>query len=194
MIAQPEIRPDQEIAERVGVLLFDRSAEVNTLMADAVTLLRARGIAVGGLVQHFGERLPSGKHSVWVDDIATGEVIRLDEPRGPGARSCTLDSSALTEAACRLRMATTSGAAVIVIPRFGSVEAEGGGLRLEIAEAVLSGAAVIIGVRPPLLPQLEQFLGGPGMRLPPTAASIAAWGAERAGRRAPAARTEPASA
>ena len=150
-------------------------------MAETAALLRTRGVPVGGLLQRFGGRLPSGKPSMWLDDVATGAVIRLDQPRGPGATSCTLDPSALASAACLLRNAANSGARVIVVPRFGSVEAEGGGLRMEIAEAVLSGAVVIIGVRPALLPDFEQFLGSPGTTLRPCAAAIAGWAAHIAG-------------
>ncbi len=175
MKVQHLVRLDPAIAARVGVLLIDASEEVNTVMADAVALLRASGAAVGGLMQRFGEPLPSGKQSIWLDDVMSGRVIRLDLPRGPGARSCTLDPSALADAACLLRRAAIVGCNIIFVPRFGSVEAEGGGMRVEIAEAVLSGAACIIGVRPALLPDLELFLGGPGTVLLPSAASVAGW-------------------
>src|SRR4051794_35971170 len=107
MKVQQLVRFDPDIAGRVGILLFETSTEANTILADAVALLGARGIAVGGLLQRFGERLPSGKHSVWLDDLANGEVIRLDQPRGAGASSCTLDPSALAEAGCRLRKVAT---------------------------------------------------------------------------------------
>jgi len=175
MKVQHLVRPDPAIAARVGVLLIDASEEVNIVMAEAVALLRARGVAVGGLLQRFGERLASGKYSVWLDDVMSGRVIRLDLPRGPGARACTLDPSALADAAWLLRRAATVGCNVVFVPRFGSVEAEGGGMRMEIAEAVLSGAVVIIGVRPALLPDLELFLGGPETVLRPSAASVAGW-------------------
>ena len=181
MKVQQLARLDPDIAARVGVVLIDASTEVNDIMADAVALLRTRGVPVGGLLQRFGDRLPSGKRSMWLDDIASGQVIRLDQPRGPGATSCTLDESALAEAACLLRKAATSSAAVICVPRFGAVEAEGGGLRVEIAEAVLSGAVVVLGVRPALLPDLEQFLGSPGTTLLPSAAAVSGWAAHAAG-------------
>ncbi|MBS0644514.1 MAG: DUF2478 domain-containing protein [Acetobacteraceae bacterium] len=181
MKVQQLARIDPAIAARVGVLLFDESDDVNTLMAASVAALRARNVVVAGLLQRFGDRLPSGKRAMWLDDVATGQVIRLDQPRGPGAGSCTLDNSALAEAGCLLRKAASSGAQVIVVPRFGSVEAEGGGLRVEIAEAVLSGAVVIIAVRPSNLADLEQFLGGPGTVLLPSAAAIAGWAARSAG-------------
>jgi len=180
MKVQHLVRLDPAIAARVGVLLIDASEEVNTVTADAVALLRARGVAVGGLLQRFGERLSSGKHSMWLDDVISGRVIRLDQPRGAGARSCTLDASALADAACLLRRAAVVGCNIIFVPRFGSVEAEGGGMRVEIAEAVLSGAVVVTGVRPALLPDLELFLGGPGTVLLPSAASVAGWAMQAA--------------
>jgi Protein of unknown function (DUF2478) len=181
MKVQHLVRLDPAIAARVGVLLIDASDEVNAVMAEAVAQLRACDVKVGGLLQRFGERLSSGKHSMWLDDVMTGRVIRLDQPRGPGARACTLDPSALADAACLLRRAAVVGCNVIFVPRFGAVEAEGGGMRVEIAEAVLSGSVVIIGVRPALLPDLELFLGGPGTVLLPSPASVAGWATHAAG-------------
>lgn len=64
---------------------------------------------------------------------------------------------------------------MILVSRFGSAEAEGRGLRQEIADAVCSGAAVLIPVRVSLLPALEVFLGGPARLLSASASAIADW-------------------
>ena len=81
-----------ELPVRVGVLLYDASIDVDAIIASAVTLMRSRGIAVAGLLQHFGEPLPNGKRSMWLEDIMTGTTLRLDRPRGPGATACILGS------------------------------------------------------------------------------------------------------
>ena len=112
---------------------------------------------------------------MWVDDIATGQAIRLDQPRGPGASACVLDPDALVRSACLLQRAIRSGADVIVISRFGNAEADGGGMRAEIADAICSGAAVIIPVRYSLLDDLEGFLGGPASLVLPSPVAIAGW-------------------
>jgi hypothetical protein len=112
---------------------------------------------------------------MWLDDIATGQAIRLDQQRGPGAIACLLDPDALARGAFLLRQATEAGMDVIVVNRFGCAEADGGGLRHEIADAIFSGAAVAIAVRDSLLPDLEGFLGVPATILPPSASRIAAW-------------------
>ncbi len=139
-----------DIAARVGVLPYDSSDGLDAAVSEAVCCLRARGIAVAGLLQHFGDAVPGGKQAMWVEDIGSGQVIRLDQPRGPGAE-------------------------LLVVNRFGGVEAEGRGLRPEIADAICSGLAVLIPIRVSLLPALEEFLGGPATRLPASARAIEAW-------------------
>ena len=76
---------EPKVAARVGVLLYDTSVEVDAILSSAVEHLRARGVTVGGLLQRFGEQLPNGKYRMWVDDITTGQSIRLDDPRGRSA-------------------------------------------------------------------------------------------------------------
>ena len=89
-------RPPAHLTVRVGVLIYDASIEVDSVMAEAVDRIQARDISVGGLLQCFGERLSNGKRSMWVEDIASGALIRLDRPRGSGAMACLLDPDALS--------------------------------------------------------------------------------------------------
>src|SRR5208282_312595 len=94
---------DSDPAAKVGVLLYDAKAEVDEILNASIALIRAQGIVVAGLLQRFGERLPNGKRSMWVEDIATGQRIRIDRPRGPGAMACMLDPDALAQCACLLQ-------------------------------------------------------------------------------------------
>jgi hypothetical protein len=165
----------QDPAAKVGVLLYDKALEVDAILAASIDLIRAQGLSVAGLLQRFGERLPNGKRSMWVEDISTGQTIRLDQPRGPGAVACMLDPDALARAACLLQRAAGSGADVVVVSRFGNAEADGSGMRAEIAEAICSGAAVVIPLRYWLLNDLEGFLGGPASLLLPSPVAIADW-------------------
>jgi hypothetical protein len=168
----------EDMATRVGVLLYDTSIEVDEILAASVKAIRAQGVAVAGLLQRFGDRLPNGKRSMWLEDIATGATIRLDAPRGPGAVACMLDPDALAQAACLLQRATISGADLIVVSRFGNAEADGSGMRQEIASAICSGAAVLIPVRFSLREDLEGFLGSPAHLLLPSPLAIADWAAD----------------
>jgi Protein of unknown function (DUF2478) len=167
--------PGSSMADKVGAVLYDDAVEVDAILIAGVAAIRARGVAVGGLVQRFGERLPNGKQSMWLDDIATGHGIRLDQPRGPGAKACTLDLDALAQASCMLRCAIEAAPALIIVNRFGRAEAEGGGMRAEIAEAICCGAAVLIAVRFSRLEHLKDFLGEPPSLVMPSPRAIVDW-------------------
>ena len=159
----------------LAAVVFGRSVDVDAVLASVVAELRVRRVAVGGLLQHFGERLPSGKRSMWLEDIGSAQRTRLDQPRGPGATGCTLDADALAGAAARLRAAIQSGPAILVVNRYGASEANGGGLRAEIAEAVCSGVPVLIAVRDDMVAAWECFLGAPARCLTPESTAIVAW-------------------
>ncbi len=164
-----------------GTLVYDGAMEVDRLMADAVERLREEGARVGGVLQHFGERLPSGKRSMWIDNVSTGATFRLDCPRGPGATACVLDPDALTRAACAVRRAIEAGNDLIVVNRFGNAEAEGRGLRSEIADALCAGTPVLIAVRYSLLPDWEGFLGAPADVILPRLDAILNWFRDKVG-------------
>lgn len=174
------MHPEVSAILKVGVLLYDTDVEIDVVLQRSVRHLQALGVSVGGLLQRFGERLANGKRSMWLDDIGTGQTIRLDRPRGPVAISCILDPDALAQGACLLRQAVDSEVDLIVVNRFGVAEADGGGMRAEIADAICSGAAVLIPVKYSLMGDLEGFLGGSPLVLLPSVFAIADW-AEQAG-------------
>ncbi|HEX3574483.1 MAG TPA: DUF2478 domain-containing protein [Rhodopila sp.] len=164
-----------DVAVRIGVLFYESSVEVDAIMTTAVAYIRARGITVGGLLQRFGERLPNGKNRMWVDDIVTGQSIRLDLPRGAHARACIVDPDALAQAACMLRRTIEARPGLIVVNRFGHAEADGGGMRAEIADAIFSGATVLLAARISYREALEAFLGGPPTVLPLETSAVIEW-------------------
>lgn len=179
MPTNPPMPANPDIAAKIGVLPYDTDVAVDAILAETVNRIRVRGISVGGLLQRTGEPHSNGRLSIWLDDVGTGETIRLDQPRGPGAKDCIVDPDALAHAACLLRRAVELGHPLIVVNRFGYAESEGGGMRAEIADAICCDAVVLIAVRVSRLDGLERFLGGAATVLPPSAVAIADW-AERA--------------
>ena len=91
-----------------------------------------------------------------------------------------LDPDALAAASVWLCQTIERKPAVIAVNRFGHTEAEGDGMRAEIAEAISSGAVVLIAVRRALLPDLESFLGEPPTLLRAHPTAIADWAEQAA--------------
>jgi hypothetical protein len=87
---------------------------------------------------------------------------------------CILDTDALARAAVAFRRAALAS-------RFGKEEAAGGGMRAELAEALMSGIPVLVPVRRALLPAWRAFLGEPADELPPTTNAILHWAGRHAG-------------
>ncbi|HQT78893.1 MAG TPA: DUF2478 domain-containing protein [Rhodopila sp.] len=174
MIQGQACASEPDVAAKVGAFCYHDAARAYAALSAVTETLRARGLTVGGLLQRPGDMQSNGKPSVWLEDLGTGRVVRLDAPRGPGARACILDTDALAQGSLLLRRAIEARPDLLIVSRFGSVEAEGGGLRGEIAEAVCSGLAVLIPVRTALLPDLAVFLGSAPTLLA-HAAGIADW-------------------
>jgi hypothetical protein len=166
---------EPQILDRVGVVPYEPPTDIDATLAAAVAQMRARGVIPSGLLQRLGNPATDGRCSMWIEDIATGAVIRLDSPRGPGATACLLDPDALARAGFLLQRAIETGADLLVVNRFGKAEAEGGGLRAEMAEAICAGAAVLVAVRSSLLADLEAFLGMAPNLLLPSPGAIADW-------------------
>ncbi len=162
----------------VGVV-YDGSLDVDAVLFASVDLLRSNGVRVAGLLQRFGEPLPGGKRSMYVEDLSSGERIRLDLPRGPEASGCTLDPDGLNRAACALRSAITQRPDVLMVNRFGKQEAEGHGMRAELAETVSSGLPTVVAIHQSLVVEWEKFLGEPGHLLQPEPTDIVNWFRQR---------------
>lgn len=162
----------------VGVV-YDGRLDIDAVLSACVDWLRSNGVRVAGLLQRFGAPLPGGKRSMYVEDLSSGERIRLDLPRGPEASGCALDPDGLNRAACALSGAIAQRPDVLMVNRFGKQEAEGHGMRAELAEAVSSGLPTVVAVHQSLLGEWEKFLGEPGHLLQPEPTEIVNWCRQR---------------
>jgi Protein of unknown function (DUF2478) len=155
------------------VTLAGRGA-TDACIAAAVALLRARNVRLAGTVQ---TDRPRDDRDVCDMDLAVlpdGPVFRINQDRGALARGCRLDGGALEQAVTEVgpRMA---GAKVLVVNKFGKLEAQGHGFVPLIVQAVDCDMPVLIGVNGLNLPDLLTFCGGMATALPADPALIADW-------------------
>ncbi|GAB6966734.1 hypothetical protein JCM25156A_07710 [Komagataeibacter kakiaceti JCM 25156] len=162
----------------IAVIMQDNDPqEVEMALWHAITILRTRGLDIGGFVQKRGRLRSDGRHEMYVHDLTDGSLIRLDRYRGAGARACTLDMDAMGALAVTLRARIEQNPDVLFVNRFGVREAEGGGLRTEIAEAICRGIPIVVVVSRNHLPAWEAFIGQAHAApvLPPESASLLDW-------------------
>ena len=141
--------------------------------------LRAAGLSVAGLVQlNTFERDP-GKCDMAVEELFSGTVLQLSEDRGKGSSGCRLDRSILTQAAGLLLSALEQRPDILVLNKFGKVEAEGEGLRDALAKAVELGVPIVVGVPFRNLDQWRLFVGDMAEEYPVDSPCIRDWLAAR---------------
>lgn len=150
--------PAQPSLSILAVVYTDGLA-ADKLLAAWGHALRAAGMRVAGVVQlNTFERDP-GKCDMAVEELFSGTVLQVSEDRGKEARGCRLDRSKLTEAAGLLFAALEEKPDILVVNKFGKVEAEGEGLRDALAKAVELDVPIVVGVPFRNLDQWRAFVG-----------------------------------
>jgi hypothetical protein len=127
-------------------LIYGAGEPADAVLAALADRLLGRGLVVSGLVQR-NPPLPGGSRcNMEVEILPGGERLLISEAGGAEARGCRLDPGLLVAALETARARLAAGADILILNRFGKVEAEGGGGRELIAAAVGQEIPVIVAV------------------------------------------------
>lgn len=150
---------DPSRAAPITAIVYRTGARVDTLMEMIATLLSSRGVAVAGFIQVNRERPGRSRCDMVLKEIASTTCVELSEDRGPMARGCMLDVGQLMQATALATAALEARPDVLMVNKYGKTEAEGGGFRPLIADAVSRGTSVIIAVPASNLDSWRCFAG-----------------------------------
>lgn len=148
---------------------------IDDFMQALVPGLRARGLRLGGVIQHNNPDHPDRCMAMSLENLANGRRFPISQDLGAAAKGCRLDAAGLAAAAAAFGEALAGGADLVIVNRFGKQEAHGEGLRDEIAGAVLAGIPVIVPVRHDFLAPWRDFAGEEWAELPPEAEAVERW-------------------
>lgn len=143
-------------------------------LLDFVQRAQAQGHVIRGLVPG-PQTDPNDCATRTVLDLEEGTVYPISQNLGKESGACCLDPGALLVASVVLRRALETGADLVIVNRFGVLEAEGGGFSGEMLELISKGAPVLTVVSQPYLEAWREFTGGLATELPPEADAIMAW-------------------
>lgn len=161
----------------IAALVYADGVYPDHAIARAIEPLRERGIALAGAIQRDPADRP-GRHpcDLLLENLATGEVTPIAEHRGKEARGCRLDVGILTGIAEAVaRSLREDEPRLLIVNKFGKIEADGGGLREVIADALHLGIPVLVGVPMRNLDSWRAFAGSLSVELPADAAAISGW-------------------
>lgn len=117
-------------------IVYDDGALVPAAASRFVWDWAAAGLVACGLLEQQIARRGRRRCDMLVTELASGETIPISHDRGAEARGCLLDSDGLLRAGELVRQALAHGAQRALFNKFGKAEAEGGGLRDTIADAL----------------------------------------------------------
>ena len=161
----------------IAALVYVDGVYPDQAIGRAIEPLRERGVPLAGAIQHDPTDRP-GRHpcDLLLENLATGEIIAIAEHRGREARGCRLDVGVLTD----ISEAVVSSLhgdepRLLIVNKFGKIEADGGGLREAIADAAYLGIPVLVGVPMRNLDRWRAFAGAYSVELPVDTAAISDW-------------------
>lgn len=127
-------------------LVYTDSARAEATLAALADYLQAHDLALAGLIQRALDRPASARCDMALEDLATGVRTSIADDRGPGASGCALDVDALLGALMRAQAALDTPTDLLLVNKFGKMEAEGGGFRPLIVAALERGIPAIVAV------------------------------------------------
>lgn len=151
------------------------AADVDLLLADFAGSLKERGWRVRGVVQLNSECTEACARSMVLHDLDGLEHFHISQNLGPGSVSCCVDAGGVAAACVVLRRALAEGADLVVVNRFGELEAAGGGFAAEMLALMAEGIPLITIVSERHLEAWQKFSGGAALRLPPSREALEAW-------------------
>jgi hypothetical protein len=148
----------------LAAVVYGPDDDPDRLFIDFADDLSRSGRRTVGLIQ-VGRTCRSQDPGFGAVVLPGGDVVSLAEDPPPCTAGCRLDAGRLADIATRLTDALAVGSDLVIINRFGRMEAAGGGLAGLITRAVHTGIPVLIAVPEHRFAALIKFAAGMNVRL-----------------------------
>jgi nucleoside-triphosphatase THEP1 len=137
--------------------------------------LRRSGIRTAGLIQLDSPTGQSDDRELRAVVLSSGEIVPVAHDRDLGAVGCGIDCGQLASVARLIEAAIHEGADLVVINRFGKLEAMGEGLIDLIRQAAEADIPVLIAVPEHRFASWIKYSAGMSVRLPCQRAALDRW-------------------
>ncbi|WP_183625525.1 DUF2478 domain-containing protein [Novosphingobium sediminicola] len=158
----------------LGAIMAERSASAQALLAQIVA--RWGGpLRIAGVIEEppaSGEDCSPGT----LVSIHDGARFPLGQDLGCEAQGCTLDSGALVSAAAWVETRLSQPCDLLILSKFGKMEAEAGsGLLSCLLIALDRAVPVLLTISPRFVEAWAEFAGPYAQTLPPDMAAVESW-------------------
>lgn len=121
-------------------IVYTDGAAACRLMSDLGRRLRDAGVVVAGLVPYQAVVDDGGPRcDMEVEELSSHFILQLAEERDKQPHGCRVDPEAVQEAAALIAASFRNAPELLIVNKFGKLEADGGGLSDVISDAVDQG-------------------------------------------------------
>ena len=159
----------------IAAIVYTGHAASDPVVAEFARRLQERGLRIRGLRQEDGAAAPGRAPATTLIDLANGERHRISLDLGPGAASCKVDTTAVAAVSRVLRDALSDDPDLVIVSRFGTLEAEGRGFSAEMLALMEAGVPLLTVTAQKHLEAWRRFTGGAAAELPVEIGAIEAW-------------------
>jgi nucleoside-triphosphatase THEP1 len=149
-----------------AAVVYGEKDDPDRLLLDFTEDLRRSGVRTAGLVQVDRSKGQSDDREIQTVVLSSGDVVPVTHNRNLGATGCGLDCRQLASIAKLIEATIHAGTGLVVINRFGKLEAEGKGLIDLIRQAAEADIPVLIAVPEHRFAKWIKHSAGMSVRLP----------------------------
>jgi len=160
---------------QIAALQGASSATIQALLNDFAYRALRQGYRVAGVIELATGAADAGLRRRVVRDLSTGAVMSISQDLGQGSTACNLDPSGVIDACAAVERGIAAGADIVVLSKFGKLEAERSGLSGAFRAAIGAGLPVLTAVSPPMATAWGLFAGPLAQFIPADAGVIDAW-------------------
>lgn len=146
-------------AAPIVAIVYGEGEPVDPVLQAVTDHAAAQGLRLAGFVQRDVARPGRRRCDMVLRDLTSGDAILISEDRGEASRGCRLNVAELLRAMGLARAALDDAPDLLVANKFGRTEAEGGGIRPLVAEALERGVPVLVAVPERNLDAWRDFAG-----------------------------------
>jgi hypothetical protein len=158
----------------IAVIQGAATPVVQAVMRDFIARL-GPGVRTAGVVEDPLPVEDEGCSAGELKSLGDGRRFPLLQDLGSDAAACRLDSSAVVSACDVVQRDIAAGCDLVVLSKFGKVEAERSGLAPAFASAMEAGIPILTSVSPKFAEAWDRFAAPLYVILPPDLSSVEAW-------------------
>jgi hypothetical protein len=162
------------LAKPIAAVQGGTTPQIQAVFRAFLASLQPHG-RVAGVIEESPTASDADDGDAWLRNLVDGRVFPLFQDLGPNSTACGLDAGSVVSACEAVRRDIAAGCDLVVLSKFGRLEAERSGLADAFAAAVEVQAPVLTSVSPKFAAPWAAFAAPLFVVLPPQLHALQAW-------------------